>query len=91
MTPAEQDLSLRGTGSQGEVSGGLVLKASGRNIDNGDSCSTPLCNVLNVRTLPIKSDLYSVSVNRNEDGCSTAVLQLLTPVLPIKRALTRGK
>ena len=42
MTPAEQDLSLRGTVSQGEVSCGLVLKSSGRNIDNGDGCSTPL-------------------------------------------------
>jgi hypothetical protein len=66
MTPAEQDLSLRGTVSQGEVSCGLVLKSSGRNTDNGDGCSTPLCNVLNVRVLPIKSDLYSVSVNPNE-------------------------
>jgi hypothetical protein len=40
--PVEQDLSLRGTVSQGEVSCGLVLKSSGRHIDNGDSCSTPL-------------------------------------------------
>src|SRR5262245_42750011 len=65
-TQVEQDLSLRGTVSQGEVSCGLVLKSSGRNIDNGDSCSTPIRNVLNVRILPIKSDLYSVSVNPNE-------------------------
>jgi hypothetical protein len=42
MTPAEQDLWLRGTVSQGEVSCGLVLKSSGRNTDNGDNCSTPL-------------------------------------------------
>jgi hypothetical protein len=46
--------------------------------------------VFNVRILPIKSGLYSVSVTETRRLLDTC-FEVAQPVLPIKRALTPGE